>query len=304
MNNKKYIILIFLLSISLIAFPQAKYGKTISEINKTKKQLSRVNKKSASAYKRLKIINKQIRLKKNLISKLNRDIDNLSVEINNNEQKISDVNIKIKKFKAEYEELIFYAYKTKDVRDKTLYIFESNDFNQAYQRFKYLQFFTDYIENATYNLETYNDSLISLNKNLKSQKQRKIQLSEYRSDEIIGLSNDKDTKKSLLIKLRKKKSILRKQLRAKNKIAKSLSSTVNKQVAKQTIKINDKESLSFKANKRKLPMPASGVIISTFGTHKHPVLENVTIRNDGIEISVSQGSKIKSVFAGKVTNPL
>jgi len=61
-------------------------------------------------------------------------------------------------------------------------------------------------------------------------------------------------------------------------------------------------SNSFAANLGKLPWPTEkGVVTSTFGVHPHPVLTEVKVKNNGIDISTSQGSKARAVFDGKVT---
>lgn len=65
-------------------------------------------------------------------------------------------------------------------------------------------------------------------------------------------------------------------------------------------------SNDFSANKGRLPWPvASGFISGPYGQQPHPVYKSVMIENNGIDISTSPGSAVRSVFAGtviKVTN--
>lgn len=65
-------------------------------------------------------------------------------------------------------------------------------------------------------------------------------------------------------------------------------------------------SNDFSANKGRLPWPvATGFISGPYGQQPHPVYKSVMIENNGIDISTSQGSPVRSVFAGtviKVTN--
>ena len=61
-------------------------------------------------------------------------------------------------------------------------------------------------------------------------------------------------------------------------------------------------SNSFAANQGKLPWPAEkGVVTSTFGVHPHPLFAEVKVKNNGIDISTTQGAKARAVFDGKVT---
>ena len=45
-----------------------------------------------------------------------------------------------------------------------------------------------------------------------------------------------------------------------------------------------------------------GVIVDSFGKHKHPVYENVEMpQNDGVTLAVKRGAQAKAVFNGTVT---
>lgn len=61
-------------------------------------------------------------------------------------------------------------------------------------------------------------------------------------------------------------------------------------------------SSSFAANKGRLAWPvASGFISGKFGTHPHPVLKHVTVRNDGVDIQTNQNEQIRVVSDGVVS---
>ena len=61
-------------------------------------------------------------------------------------------------------------------------------------------------------------------------------------------------------------------------------------------------SNSFEGNRGVLPWPVEkGAISSNFGTHPHPVLKNITVKNDGIDITAPSGSSARAVFGGTVS---
>lgn len=61
-------------------------------------------------------------------------------------------------------------------------------------------------------------------------------------------------------------------------------------------------SNSFEGNRGALPWPVEkGAISSNFGTHPHPVLKNVTVKNDGIDITAPSGSDARAVYGGTVS---
>lgn len=61
-------------------------------------------------------------------------------------------------------------------------------------------------------------------------------------------------------------------------------------------------SNSFEGNRGSLPWPVEkGAISSNFGTHPHAVLKNVSIKNDGVDITAPAGSEARAVFGGTVS---
>jgi septal ring factor EnvC (AmiA/AmiB activator) len=61
-------------------------------------------------------------------------------------------------------------------------------------------------------------------------------------------------------------------------------------------------SNSFEGNRGVLPWPVEkGAISSNFGTHPHAVLKNITVKNDGIDITAPSGSSARAVFGGTVS---
>ena len=62
-------------------------------------------------------------------------------------------------------------------------------------------------------------------------------------------------------------------------------------------------SKNFSGNKGKLPWPVErGTITERFGTHPHPVLKDVMVENNGIDIATADGSLVRSIFDGEVVN--
>src|SRR3546814_14633874 len=62
-------------------------------------------------------------------------------------------------------------------------------------------------------------------------------------------------------------------------------------------------SAGFANNRGKLPWPVeAGVIVSRFGRHSHPVLDNVVVDNLGVNIKPNPGSVARAVFDVQVTS--
>ena len=62
-------------------------------------------------------------------------------------------------------------------------------------------------------------------------------------------------------------------------------------------------SSNFAGNKGRLPWPVErGTITGKFGTQPHAALRNVTVENNGIDITTQEGAQVRSVFEGEVVN--
>jgi murein DD-endopeptidase MepM/ murein hydrolase activator NlpD len=59
---------------------------------------------------------------------------------------------------------------------------------------------------------------------------------------------------------------------------------------------------NFEQNRRKIPWPVEkGVITERFGIQAHPVLERVTVNNNGISIATEAGANARAVFNGEIS---
>ena len=88
------------------------------------------------------------------------------------------------------------------------------------------------------------------------------------------------------------------------------SATTTKTAEKTTEKVNlgltpemQLISKNFAGNKGKLPWPVErGTITERFGKHAHPVLKDVIVENNGIDIATTEGTAVRSIFDGEVVN--
>jgi len=281
----------------------AKLKKAQKDLEDARKLLNSLNKKSKVTYLKYQVLEKQITYQKILLKNIKSEIDSLDQLISENTKKRNKLQETIKSLKKEYEELIFYAYKTRKTRDKTMYILSAKNFNQAYRRFVYLQYLTEYLEQTTNDLSQKSDSLSFISENLFLQKKEKLELKEKQTDELLKLNRSKEVLNNILDNLSSRKQELMAEIKRKEKITTALRKTI-KNVSGKSSLTKTKLSIDFEKNKGHLPYPAKGIIASSFGTHTHAVLKNVKINNDGIDIATVQGEEAKSIFGGTVVRVL
>jgi len=295
------IFLIFAIFLNSKIIAQNDIAQIEKQLRRTKNTIKSVEKKQSQSLTKLKLINSEIKLHKKLIKSLNREIIVIDKSITNNLKSIKVLKSSISVLNNEYEELIYYAYKTKDTRSRAAYIFSSESFNQAYKRFTYLQFFTDYVEQTTVQLNLKRDSLLALTNSMNIDKAKMLKLKEKQSDEVIELYDNLKEQQRIVKTLQYRKSYLEAQYKTKQLASKTLKNSVQVQKISENDGNKSQFTLNFERSKGKLKLPISGVITSTFGVHKHPVLENVQIINDGIEITVTKNSDVRVVHKGTVT---
>ncbi|MBL0912307.1 MAG: peptidoglycan DD-metalloendopeptidase family protein [Bacteroidia bacterium] len=62
------------------------------------------------------------------------------------------------------------------------------------------------------------------------------------------------------------------------------------------------KSASFEGNKGNMPWPVEkGAITGRFGVQPHPYLKNVTVKNDGVDITAPAGASARAIFDGEVS---
>jgi murein DD-endopeptidase MepM/ murein hydrolase activator NlpD len=152
---------------------------------------------------------------------------------------------------------------------------------------------------------------------LNAQRAQKNKLLKDENTQLQKLEKNQQEKDQLRYKLSKTEKQLRAQLRKKRKEEKKLNKRIENIIAAET-KVKKSSSgkksyaLSpsekklageFVSNKGRLPWPTErGVISGTFGSHPHPVLKHVTVKNNGIDIATSSNSDARAVFNGKVVS--
>jgi len=314
--------------------------KLESDIAYTNKLLTETKKSKLISLNQLIILNNKINQRQDLISTINTQIDDVEGKITNSVKETAKLNGQLKQFKEEYAKMIVFACKNRNAYSRLMYLFASSDINQAYVRLKYLQQYTSYRKKqAELITETAKELNITI-ADLKTIKSSKTVLLKNEEEEKSSLALEKTEKNDAVKKLQLKESELLKTIKEKQKEAVKLQQSIaaviadeikkaaekSKAIISKAIKANktntttstvkvsatSKElglsdaditlSNSFASNLGKLPWPSEkGIVTSTFGVHPHPVLTDIKVKNNGIDISTDAGAKARAVFDGKVT---
>ncbi len=316
----------------LIAKPSAAQKQTKKDLENKKKQLQNeieyTNQLLAETKKNKKIslnqlvtLNKKITVREELIYTINSEIKILNKQINQNNETIKGLQNEYVKLKNEYAKMIYYAYKNQDAYSRLMFVFASKDFEQAFMRLKYMQQYNDYRHKQAEIIIKSKRNLDEKVQGLETQKSSQRVLLSSEQAEKSNLNSEKTEKEQVFSKLQVQEGKLKKDLEKKKKDADKLQQAIQRVIQKELEKIQKEAetenkpkpdkllltpesqqlSISFANNKNKLPWPVvKGIVSEHFGVHPHPLMPNIDINNNGIDITTSTGSLTRAVFDGDV----
>lgn len=300
-------------------------------------QLLNITKKSKSnSLVHLVTLNKKITYRSEMISTISTEIHGVDKEIGSVSTNIDSLNNRLDRLKKQYASMLYYAYKNQSSYTKLMFIFSSDDFNQAFKRMYYLRQLSDYRLRQRDLIVELQDSLNGKKSNLQNVREDKNKLLTTQERQIKELDKEKNEQVNVLNSLASKEKKLRADLKEKQKKQQQLSAKIEEIIkreieaareaarkksaststasksTKNVVGVNSaavllntpetiKLSADFENNKGQLPWPVEkGIISSSFGRHAHPVWHDVYVNNNGVDINSSKGAKARAIFDGRV----
>ena len=285
------------------------------EINQINSLIADARKKSKNLANELEDIQLKISVRDKLINVNNSQLNNLTNIISNQSDKLTDLETDLIKLKNEYEKIIYSSYKKRSTEMKLMFLFASENMNQAFKRFQYFKQYSKYRKKQADKIvliqsQIYNtiDSL-SIRKN---DKQKVIDENRIIKQTLNQEKNQQNRLFKNLIKSQKNYAI---EINKKEKQTRLIDNEIKKLIQLAIAESNKDESstnfaltpegrlisTNFQANKGRLPWPVKeGVVVRRFGTQPHPVVRTTTINSNGISLETSSRSVVYSVFDGEV----
>ncbi|MCQ2958899.1 MAG: peptidoglycan DD-metalloendopeptidase family protein [Bacteroidales bacterium] len=306
---------------------QAEAAKAKKEIERTSKLLKETEKSKSISIERATLLSQQIDERNSYVNSLQQEIELIEQEVFTTNAQIHTMTAKLEELQKDYNQTLFVLYKINSQYEQLIFILSSDDFNQAYNRLKYLQYYSDYMIQQSERIKTLQDSLNVRKYDLEKLLTKKKNLVGEKQSEARKLAQDKYMEEATIKKLNEKQQDLKKKLAEKQALAKKLDKQIEDLIkaeiaakkaaaAKKTTTTTTKSSTTvntltpeeklvsqnFAENKGRLPWPtATGKITEHFGRHKHPTLEYVEVESNGVSIATTKGSKARAIFDGTVS---
>ena len=260
---------------------------------------------------KLNVINKQIRNRESLIVNLRSDINIQSNEIIIIRNLISSLKRDLTILNGEYSNMIYSSFKSRSSLDKLTYIFSSKDYNQMFRRFNYIFQYSKFRKNQIIEINKVSDELENQEINLSEVNKKQKKLLNDELSENNKLQKLKGRQRKVISDLNKKQRNLRKEISERKEALENLDKLIRDIIRreKEALISNNDEELNvleitegFEANIGKFEWPVrSGFISNRFGEHPHPILRNIKVKNDGIDIQTNRSSKVHAIYTGKVS---
>ena len=295
---------------------KAKQRALQQKIANTKKMIGSSQTSQRVTMTELAIINQQVAYREELISTYTYQIRRLDRQIEETESVIESLENNLVTLKEEYAELLNMAYKYRNSYYNMMFIFAAESFNQAYKRVKYLSQFAEYRKKQVDLIKATKEDLSEKIVELEQKKEVKKGTISSKESEKANYLNDKENRQQILSKLQTEQKKLENQLTSdqsrQKKLSKQIKKAIEEEIAAAARASKEKFTLrpevklaskTFEKNKAKLPWPVKeGEIVNKFGKHPHPVIKNVIVENNGVDIATNKGAAVRSIFAGEVTS--
>jgi len=286
------------------------------------KEISQINslildsrKKSKNLANELEDIQLKISVRDKLININNSQLNNLTNIIYNQTEKLSDLEKELIKLKEEYEQIIYSSYKKKSTQMKLMFLFASENINQAFKRFQYFKQYSKYRKKQADKIVLIQTQISQTIDSLQIRKNNKQNIIDENREVKETLTKEKQIQNTLFKNLLKNQKNYALEINEKEKQTRLIDNEIRKLIRLAIAESNKNNnstnfaltpegrliSTNFQANKGRLPWPLKqGVVVRRFGTQPHPVVRTTTINSNGISLATSPNSVAYSVFDGEV----
>ena len=328
MKFHKILTILLLALLPVLAAPVAEAQGTASQKNRKDRlekeiaiidgQLKANAGKSSNALNTLTLVQQKISLRKGLIKEGDAEIARLNSQIYRKQKKIDSLKVRLDTMSFYYNRLIKGTYKNRDSRIWYMYILASDNLAQGLRRYSFLKNLSHEMNVQGAKIKESKATLEREKVALDSMRVVAQKLQTTRLAEMDRLKAEQASAQKTINVLKKERTKYQNQLSAKKKEVEALkkemarivkesmkSSTASKGKTskKPAAPIDYTLAKEFASNKGKLPWPAEGPVVETFGVHYHPVYTQLKLPDsDGISIAVSAGTKACAVFDGVVKN--
>lgn len=285
------------------------------EINQINLLINESRKKSKNLSNELEDLQLKISVRDKLINVNNSQLNNLTNIIYNLTEQLKTLETDLIMLKKEYEKIIYTSYKKRSTEMKLMFLFASENLNQAFKRFQYFKQYSKYRKKQADKIVIIQNQIAQKIDSLEIRKKDKQSIIQENRNVKQSLTKEKNEQNYMFKNLIKNQKNYAAEINKKEKQSRLIDNEIQKLIRLAILESNKNNnstnfaltpegrliSTNFQSNKGRLPWPVKeGVITRRYGTQPHPVVRTTTINSNGISIATSPNSIVYSVFDGEV----
>lgn len=284
------------------------------------KQLQDNAARNSNALNNLTLIQQKIELRKGVIAEGEAEIARITGSIRQKQMRIDSLQVRLDTMTFYYNRLVKGAYKNRDARVWYMYILASDNLGQGLRRYSFLKNLSKEMNTQGLKIKESKKQVEQEKELLADMRAEAESMQRKRFEEMESLRREEASAQQTINVLKKEKTKYQNQLNSKKKEVEALNKEIARIIAdamgrssssskkktatkKQPAAVDMTLAKEFSSNKGKLPWPAEGPVVETFGVHYHPVYKQLKLPDsDGISIAVDNGAQVLAVFDGVVKN--
>ena len=189
--------LLMFLGIRMTVFGQSandlekKVAQLQSEIKTSQNLLKQTRKNKEATLQEIELLQAQIKKRQDLINTYKSQLDALNKEIKSFKKDITNLQGELEKNRKEYADLLVISYRNRNNLNNLLFIFSSQDFNQAIRRLRYIKQFNELLKQKMVDIDNNKSEIkVRIDKS-EADKKRIEQLYAQQKKEVDELNKDK-----------------------------------------------------------------------------------------------------------------
>ncbi len=292
-----------------IRFHSVELDKIRREIAEFEKKLGEASNKEKSEIERLNEIDEEISLVRDLIFRLRQEGRQKQRSIDEAQKIVVEKESERDSLIFRYTKRVVASYKKGRLSDMEK-LLNSDSWNQAVYRAKYLKIISDYdkglieeIKLTVSEIEQHQfvvrDEMADISKIDEEESSRKKWLEQRRRLRRKQLDNLKRDRQQMTVALKQRQKAAREMEAIITRLERERAARIA-ELERRRKEAELEISAPFRQLKGELPWPIEGAVISRFGTYRNPKLKTVT-ENTGIDIRGTSGSEVKAIYDGIVT---
>jgi septal ring factor EnvC (AmiA/AmiB activator) len=172
------------------------------EIDQANAELRETKKNTRQNLGQLRALRNKILLRSRLINNINEEINFINGDINKAGRDVKNLQRDLDTLKAQYAQLVVYAYKNRSTYDMLAFVFSAESFNDAIKRYQYLKQYREYRSRQASNIVTTQEQLTKKIASLQSQREKRSATLKSEQEQRNVLEQDKKEKDEVLSKLK------------------------------------------------------------------------------------------------------